>query len=381
MAKWLVSLIVFFHCSVSGQQYDLNSYVLQHAKEIDSSSPGFFGLNYLDTILQNKRIVLLGESSHGTEEYSQVKLQLIRHLHEKLGYNVVLFESPMLPGTYVNLAPDSIASSQLVVNTLQLWHTNTVSNLFDYIRAEKICFAGFDPQFIPSPCSQKVISTLFENEPAIKETWLALEQMISAAFRHPGEYLSRKKEFAARYTQLNEQLGQINLSPAQQWMRQITAISAGYYRNIAKGEQRDRDMAKNIQWLADSLYPNEKIIIWAHNTHIDKMSATRKKEMGVLLDIQFGEQLFAIGLYMANGKTALNNREVITVKQPLEGSIEEALLNTGLKKAFIETRDPVFDKLVPTWHWGKDRQYLRLSQSYDAVILVNGVRPPDYIQP
>jgi erythromycin esterase len=381
MTRWLVLFIILFHFSANAQEYDLHAYVLRHAKEIDSSSHNFSGLNFLDTILQNKRIVLLGESSHGTEEYSQVKLQLIQYLHEKLGYNVLLFESPMMPGTYVNIAADSITSSQLVANTIQsVWHTNTVSRLFDYIREKNICFSGFDPQFLPSPYSRLLVSNLFGNDPVIRESWLMLEQKLSATFHHPNEYLSQKKAFASSYAQLNEQLNQRNLYPTQLWMRQMTAVSTGYYLNITKGTQRDRDMAKNIQWLADSLYPHEKIIVWAHNTHIDKMSTTRKREMGKLLDTQFGKQLFVIGLYMANGKTALNNREIISVKEPLPGSIEEALLKTGNKRAFIETKDPLFDKLLPTWHWGKDRQYLRLSESYDAVILVNGVKPPSYIQ-
>ena len=31
---------------------------------------------------------------------------------------------------------------------------------------------------------------------------------------------------------------------------------------------RDEMMAKNVEWLADEAYPNEKIVLWAHNGHV-----------------------------------------------------------------------------------------------------------------
>jgi erythromycin esterase len=46
----------------------------QPFRELNPAGDAYHGLSFLDTLLKDKRIVLLGESSHGTEEYSQVKL-------------------------------------------------------------------------------------------------------------------------------------------------------------------------------------------------------------------------------------------------------------------------------------------------------------------
>ena len=139
-------------------------------------------------------------------------------------------------------------------------------------------------------------------------------------------------------------------------------------------------MADNLVWLAEKIYLSEKIIVWAHNSHIDKNASSSSKFMGKILSEYFGTQLYAVGLYMVNGSTALNNRDIIQVKEPAKNSLESLLSNRGFKTAFIETNDQSFDKKIKTFHWGKDVQKLNLARSYDAVILINGVSPPAYLE-
>ena len=53
----------------------------------------FSDIEFLAQELEGKRIVQLGESSHGTAEFSAVKVRVIKYLHEQLAYNVIAFES------------------------------------------------------------------------------------------------------------------------------------------------------------------------------------------------------------------------------------------------------------------------------------------------
>lgn len=50
-------------------------------------------LYFLEPLLQNKRIVFLGENGHGVAEHSQIKTKMIKYLHKKLGFRVLAFES------------------------------------------------------------------------------------------------------------------------------------------------------------------------------------------------------------------------------------------------------------------------------------------------
>jgi erythromycin esterase len=370
---------ILSYITAAGQDKKLQEYIHRHAKEINASRPGFRGLSFLDTMLKNKRIIMLGESSHGTEEYAQTKYQLIQYLHEKLGFRVLLFESPMTSCTYVNITKDTTAG-QLIRNSIQdFWHTQTIRQLFSYVKNRNILFGGFDPQFMPSPYPTLLFADVFNNYPAIKSTLLQLENRVAGTFKEPSKYLSLKDSFSMAYHGLTRQLEKLSLSPIQQWVKQIITTSSSYYARINEGSQRDSCMAKNIIWLAENLYPDEKIIVWAHNTHIDRSATVRNRLMGKLLSEHFKDQLYAVGFFMVHGTTALNNRKIVSVKDPLRGSLEDILMARGFKTAFIETSYPAFDQKISTWHWGTDRQKLNVFKSYNAVVLINGVTTPQYL--
>lgn len=381
MRTILMSLFVFLNFTLSAQEKTLEQYILNHTQQINIAETNSNDLLFLDTILKNKRIVALGESSHGTEEYSEVKLKLIRYLHEKLGFNVLLFESPMMACSYVDLIKDSTAATELIQNSIQsVWHTKTVAQLFNYIKTSDLAFKGFDPQYITSPYSSLLFSASFTDHPGIQNKLVQLEKRIADAFIQPKKYLSLKDSFSIAWSQLADQFAQLKLTPIQSWIKQMISTNITYYKNINKGNNRDILMADNIIWLAEKLYPNEKLIVWAHNTHIDKTSSTQNRIMGKLLAEHFNEQLYVIGLYMTNGTTALNNRKVLQIKSPPKNSLEELLSARGFKTAFIQTNTKLFNRNITTLHWGKDKQQFNLFKSYNAVILINGVSAPEYLK-
>lgn len=367
-------------CRTPAQLSALQQYVGQAARSLDFAPSAAHQLAFLDSLLQNKRIVLLGESSHGTEEYSQVKLELIRYLHQKLGFRVVLFESPIVPGAYFQLAADTAQAADLVRNCLQdVWHTYSVRELFGYLQAAHMAFGGFDPQCIPSPYNEGLFEAAFPDEPALQQEAITLERSVAAALAAGGQYATLKDSFSNRYSHLTRQLSARQLTPIQRYVQQIASSSADYYARLHAGNQRDSSMARNLIWLAEQYYPHEKIVVWAHNAHIDNDPQHKARFMGKLLAAHFKEQLYTIGLYMGSGSTALNNRQVIPVKRPLKGSLEALLGHTGLPVAFLETRNAHFDRKIRTWHWGKDRHRLNLARSYDAVIFIRQVSPARYL--
>lgn len=366
--------------SANAQDKDLELYVQQQVKDMGDARTGNVNFGFLDSVLGEKRIVMLGESSHGTEEYSVWKKQLIQYLHEKLGFNVVLFESPMTNSSYLNLAADT-NYAELVKNSIQsVWHTETVSQIFRYIKKSNIQFGGFDPQYIYSPYPSLVYKEAFKDHPQLLSRLLQLEDRVAGTITKPSRYIALKDSFSLAYAELAVALMHAQLSPFQLWIHKTLLTNAGYYPGITKGEQRDRDMALNITWLAENLYKNEKIIIWSHNTHIDKNATSPKRNMGKLLAEHFNGQLYSIGLYMMNGTTAQNDRDIITIKPPPAGSMEAIISRAGFNTSFLSTNSQVFDRRIATLHWGRTVQKMNLYKSFDAVILINGVSSPVYLR-
>jgi len=52
-------------------------------------------------------------------------------------------------------------------------------------------------------------------------------------------------------------------------------------RKVGYLDFRDRQMAENLKWLVQKKYPNEKIIVWAHNLHILKNPELIKGLQGI----------------------------------------------------------------------------------------------------
>ena len=88
------------------QQYGRNwaNWIQSHAYALDriqleASEKGviekdrFKDLEFLKPLLIDKRLVYLGENTHGAAEYSSSKVRLIQYLHQELGYDVIAFES------------------------------------------------------------------------------------------------------------------------------------------------------------------------------------------------------------------------------------------------------------------------------------------------
>ncbi|WLR43376.1 erythromycin esterase family protein [Bacillus carboniphilus] len=121
-------------------------------KSIDLQSSDYSDLHFVKEVLKDKRVVMLGESSHGVSEYSLIKSRLIKFLHEEMDYNVVAFESGLAEVGITNEKLDEVGPRTAMKNSLiPQWHTDNVLNLLNYIdelknSEEPIHIAGFDMQ-------------------------------------------------------------------------------------------------------------------------------------------------------------------------------------------------------------------------------------------
>ena len=89
---------------------------------------------FLKPILKDKRIVNLGEASHGASEYNSIKVRLIKYLHEQLGYNVIVFESNLSNASSAYAQISKLTPKQLMENSIYgVWQVEENLPLFEYI--------------------------------------------------------------------------------------------------------------------------------------------------------------------------------------------------------------------------------------------------------
>lgn len=130
------------------------SMLKDHTQAIQTDDKGqFSNLNILEKSLAGVQVVTLGEQTHFDGATFDAKIQLIKYLHENLGFNVLAFES----GYYDCTKAGQMLAKNPVNGTLKdavfgIWETQALSELEQYVIATQktskpLRITGFDAQF------------------------------------------------------------------------------------------------------------------------------------------------------------------------------------------------------------------------------------------
>lgn len=388
-----------------------------------SDSGGFEDFEPLREHLKNVRIVQLGESSHGAREYFETKTRLIQFLHEELGFNVLAFESPVYQCNDAEQNADAWPARGILVNCVYgVWYTEEVLDLFEYIKSRRMSsrplrFAGYDVQPIGQNKKGRPAflgSVAGVVDPALEEPVRAFDQNVldvySKGSRPRREYFRKNRDelitfYADLYDRYDANIKQLDAhfagsaNPAAGLVARQTALSMlQYVRQQTSnsmtdyGEARDWGMAQNAIALAEEIYPNERVIIWAHNAHIrhnnqkidpDGAEFIQARSAGYWLRAHFGDALFSIGLYARSGQMTDNAREVSAVTEVRPGSVEALPITAGASGVMLtapQKQASLWDQPVTAKYAGKTDVELTLREQYDAIILLDNVSPPRYLE-
>lgn len=381
-------------------------------------------LEFLRQRLRGVRIVQLGESGHGMAEASRIKTRLIRFLHEEMGFGVLAFESSLYQCHDADVrAADASARVTLLRCVFGVWHTEEVLPLFEHIRSSRragrpLRLAGIDIQPI-GPNKEHRPAFLARVAAALDSssgTRIAvLDSTFLAAYALGGsERRARLREFedelvggyAAFADALEPDLERVaaEVGRADALVAVQTARSmAAYVRQQTSpdmrtwAETRDRGMAENVEFLAERLFPGEKVIVWAANYHVrhanEAIPPTQEifpglpaRAMGGWLRERYGGELFTVGVYAYRGEAVDNSRDSYEIPPPTEGALETlALPSDPVDGAvWISLRR---DAGAPAWtvrpliarYNGRHPQRLVPADQYDALVLLPLVTRPAFL--
>ncbi|MDZ7742602.1 MAG: erythromycin esterase family protein [Bacteroidota bacterium] len=380
-------------------------------------STNFEDLKCLDDYIEGKKIVQLGESGHGPKEYNLMKVRLIKYLHEVHGFNVIAFESGFFETYHVNAHFMELSSYDALKKGIihSVWHTEEVLDLLHYMKyftGHKLQLAGFD-------CQGGMINTKMAYERALFLNNLVhkmdasyaahvftTEMVICRDYLNCDSLLTNIDEWKAEYTNLiafiesnmdtlNAIFSDVPLYPqiALQFAKSNLANldnHYGYCLGNYKYNPRDSAMAANIRFLKEVMFPDEKIIVWAHNAHIaynlDNYSTAEwngERMMGNwLLDYFDRKDLYTIGLYALRGWLYADDSLRIPESS---NSLEAICYSTHKKNLFFdienhlpETGNEWMDQKIRASHWS-EYDKINLRKEYDAIIFLESLTKPFYI--
>jgi len=276
-------------------------------------------LKPLNAIVGNARIVALGEGSHGTAEFFKMKHRILRYLVEKKGFTVFSIEADwgaaLAVDDYVRTGQGS-AGSALVGLGFWTWNTQEVLDMIEWMRAYNtapgkhamLSFAGFDMQG-PVKALQLLVAYLRDHDsadlPALQGAIACIRPQGQVTAPTPADTACQAGlvAFAATLDSKKENLVAAS-SPrefllarhALEVVTQAQAFDAGMIT-------RDAAMAQNVQWLAQSAYPGQKMVVWAHNGHVAADAGTLTyAPMGTYLRKTFGRDYVVIGMTFDSGE-------------------------------------------------------------------------------
>jgi protein-L-isoaspartate(D-aspartate) O-methyltransferase len=336
----------------------------------------------LDPLLERigeARVVLIGEASHGTSGFYRMRHRITQELIRRRGFRVIAIEADWPDAARIDHYvrhfeyPPSEWTAFSRFPTW-MWRNRDVRAFVDWLRdhngnvpeARRVAFHGLDLYSLYSSI-RTVLEYLDDVDPQTaalaRERYGCLTPWQSdpitygrAALSQPYRSCEREvvkilMEISKKQQQYAEHDGERFLDAVQN--ARLVANAERYYRTMYYGSQsswnlRDGYMFETLQSLLQHHAPDNKTVVWAHNSHIGNAEATEMSSrgelnIGHLCRQEFGDAMYAIGFGTDHGTVAAASdwdgpMEVKQVRPSLDDSYEHLFHETGLAGGLLGLR-------------------------------------------
>ena len=329
----------------------------------------------------NRRVVLLGEATHGTSEFYRARAAITRRLVEHHGFTIIAVEADWPDAASIDrhvrqrpAGPRAEARRRSFERfPTWMWRNTDVAAFVEWLRMHNARTAaarragffgldlynltgsiaavleyldGVDPEAAAVARERYGCLTPWQKDPAtygramLSERFRSCEAAVTAQCR---ALLDRQLEYAAD--------GDDEFLDAAQNAR-LVASAERYYRAMYYGgaeswNLRDSHMFQTLAHLLDARGPHTRAVVWAHNSHIGDARFT---EMGMLrneLNIgqlcreRFGDEAASIGFGTDSGTVAAasdwgGDLELKHVRPGIKDSIEGLCHEAGVPRFLLD---------------------------------------------
>lgn len=330
---------------------------------------GFADISRIGEIVDGSQIVALGEATHGSREFFQLKHRLIEFLATQRAFTVFAIEANMPEAWRMNdfvLHGHGDPKELLKGMYFWTWNTQEVLDLVLWMREfnqssqGRIEFMGFDMQN-PNLAIDIVKNYVQQQDPGYTSNVQRVYGTVqSVRLSRSSSSSADLKRLARDCKSIEKHLNQYRPSSGTQpmiepeWAIQMARLVRQWAQMKAGERSRDESMAENVEWIAKRS-PAAKVILWAHNGHVT-YDGDSYKSMGAYLKSALGIRVVTFGFVFNRGSFRVSDggkgtREV-TIGPAPEGSLDHALASTGISLFALDLRR--LAKNSPARQWASE---------------------------
>lgn len=349
-------------------------------------------LRSLADAVNGRQVVQLGENGHGVAEFYTFKTDIVRHLHELHGFDILAVEGGVAECWLTNNFLDDWTARQAVQACFwDTWVGAESEALFAYLKSRRdsdrpLKLLGFDNQ----PTSRVFEEWLAGSPEALTpdkaarlyQAESALGRIFSGHVEDPAEVADLHQVALNGYRSVEpdndmlrliiaNRLASLNFDPAELSMEVI-------------GPMRDALMAELLLAHIEAA-GQARMLVWAHNAHIAHAYSVHVggyKRQGEFVHERLGDRSYTIGIYSGSGQAyAWFRNEDVELRDAEEGSLEARLLADPGPVIFADlgelrrSGEHWVDESVSAMEWGAWPQDIIPSEMFDGILVVRQVSP------
>lgn len=296
-------------------------------------------LNSLISELGDKRIVALGEGTHGTSEFYKLREIITKRLIQEKGFNMVILENPYDDIELLNKELETNPLDSLMKkHVFSIYQTKEMKSFLQWYKDNRskysIKFKGNDDSvwvFYELLEANLIGSEDRKLDKLMKKLKSNITKKLKANSKKESAFgvaIYNNIEAIEKHLQSNNTL----TDPIKEILfnGKNTYVNYVNFKNKNPFQSRDEIMAERISHLAKD--KNNKIIVWAHNAHISNEIIV-DNEIGIMgrdLKQEFGEDYHSIGLTTLKGSYSYIDEKFI---------MGDHNYTDKLKKASIDSTD------------------------------------------
>ena len=286
------------------------------------------------------RLVLIGEATHGTSEFYEMRERISRALITEKNFSFVAIEGDWPDAARIDhyVRHSEVPASEWTAFARfpqWMWRNNEVRTFVDWLRGynaghesfRRVAFYGLDLYSLYNSI-QRVLDYLDDVDPVAAKVarerygcltpWQADPATYGRA-AITGDYRSCENDVAVMLAGILAQRREYALRDGERYLdavqnARLIANAERYYRIMYYGSReswnlRDTHMFETLNMLLNFHGANSKAIVWAHNSHVGDASATEMSirgefNVGELCRREFGDRAYLIGFGTNSGTVA-----------------------------------------------------------------------------